>query len=199
MQAEQRARVDKKELEPQARLWQPFTVHGADGDDWKKRRAFAGDRYVVIEDIADGRVVFEVSNWPHIDQGGRLHFEGDPTEIYDDLATAQAMVDGSRRRDSVTGPDRPLRVGDVFAVRGLPAGAQSITEADLVRDVSLAARRAAKAAMYGAAASTVEPEYVEKMAIEGDIPEPDYGSGEFDVRQVAMGKLATMPEGDALV
>jgi len=170
MQGEQRVRVDEGELAPQDRLWQPFTVHGPQGDRQQRRRAFKHDNYVVIEDIEDGRVVFEVSSWPQIDKGGRLHFEGDPYELYEDQATAQAAIDEARRADGVTGSDRPIRIGDVFLVRDLARRSQSIGRAGTIRDISLAARIAAKAALFGAAASTVEEAYVEEMAIER---EPD--------------------------
>lgn len=183
MQGEQRARVEKTELEPRNRLWQPYTVHGPDGEERQPRRAFRDDRYVVVEDIDDDRVVFEISSWPRIDNGGRLHFEGDPEELYDDLTAAQQAIDEARREDGLTGPDRPLRVGDVFVVRDLPNRARSIGEAGTIRDISLAARQAAKAALYGAAASTVQEEYVESMAIEREPGEPPSRGGQFDVRQ----------------
>lgn len=188
MQAEQRAQINKEEFEPQTRLWPPFTVHGETGGLHKKRRPALSDHYVVVEDLQGGRVVFEVSTWPRIDKGGRLHFEGDPFEIYDDLLVAQERINTDRAADGVTGASRRLRVGDVFAVKGLTTNSKSIVEADRVRDVSLAARNAAKAALYGAVASTVEPEYVERMAIEGPIPEPTYEEGEFDVRQISIAK-----------
>lgn len=93
----------------------------------------------MVEDIDDGRVVFEISSWPQVDRGGRLHFEGEPSELYDDLAVAQEVIDEARSTDGVTGSDRPSRVGDVFLVKDLAPGADSITSAGTIRDVSLTA------------------------------------------------------------
>ena len=156
-------------------------------DRLQRRRAFKDDNYVVVEDIDDGRVVFEISSWPQVDRGGRLHFEGEPSELYDDLTVAQEVIDQARAADGVTGSDRPLRVGDVFLVKDLAPGADSITRAGTVRDVSLAARLAAKAALFGAAASTVPEEYVEALAIEREF-EPPSRRGLFDVRQEPKGR-----------
>lgn len=183
MQGEQRARVDRAEFAPQDRLWHPFTVHGSEGEQQQPRRAFRDDKYIVVEDIDDGRVIFEISNWPQVDRGGRLHFEGDPSELYDDLDAAQEAIDDARHADNLTGADRPLRVGDVFAVRDLPRGASSIGQAGTIRDVSLAARLVAKAALFGAAASTVQEDYVAAMEIEREPDERPPGKGQFDVRQ----------------
>ena len=185
MQAEQRAKIDKERFEPREKLWQPFTVHGPDGGQRRKLAVNADDGYMVVEDIADGRVVFEISTWPRLDQDGRLFFVGDPRELYEDLTAAQETIDAARSVKKVTAPDRPLRVGDVFAVRDLPDDADAIGAAGSIWDISLAARNAAKAALYGAAASTVEPEYAEEMAISGDVEQASPESGEYDVRQQA--------------
>lgn len=193
MQGEQRAHVHESELEPQDRLWRPFTVHGREGEKQQPRRAYRDDKYVVVEDIDDGRVVFEISSWPRIDEGGRLYFEGDPAELYDDLISAQRTIDEARKGDGVTGSGRPLRVGDVFVVRGLPKGANSIGQAATIRDVSLAARQAAKAALLGAAASTVQEEYVESMEIELKLGEPVPRRGQFDVRQEPKTRRSALP------
>ncbi len=183
MQAEQRAKISKDQFEPQSKLWQPFTVHGTEGEKRKKRRAFKTDKYVVVEDVDDGRVVLEVSAWPHIDRGGRLVFDGDPYEMYQDLGELQSTVATHRKDDGITGADRPVRIGDVFAVRGLHRNAKSLSKAETVRDISYAARSAAKAALFGAAASTVDPAYAKKMAIDEEPVKPRKGRGEFDVLQ----------------
>jgi hypothetical protein len=183
MQAEQRAKTGKARFEPHERLWQPFTVHGDDGSDWRRFDVTAEDTYVVVEDIEDGRVVFEISRWPRIDHDGRLFFGGDPAEIFDDLDTAQEAINAARAGHEVTAPDRPLRIGDVFAVGGLPDDAEAIGAAMWIRDISLAGRNAAKAALYGAAASTVKPGYADEMAISGEVEESSPESGEYDVRQ----------------
>jgi hypothetical protein len=197
MQAEQRRKIDEDRFDPQETLWHPFTVHGEDGTDHRPLDVDAGDSYVVVEEIEDGRVVFEVSAWPRLDKDGRLVFAGDPTEFYAGLEASQTSIDQARLEAGVTGPERPLRTGDVFAVRGLPAKPEDIATADAIWDVSLAGRNAAKAALYGAAASTVEEEYAREMVISaeyGEEVEAELEPGQFDVRQQSViGKYATLP------
>jgi hypothetical protein len=188
MQAEQRRKIEDDRFEPQDLLWSAATVHGEDGTELRDLDVEATDNYVVIEEIEDGRIVFEVSAWPHLDKDGRLVFAGEPTEFYQLAETAQQEIDLARLGQDVTGAERALRTGDVFAVRGLPAARESIGQADEIWDVSLVARRAAQAALYGAAASTVEEEYAIEMVISeeyDDLPEA-MAEGEFDVRQQAM-------------
>ena len=185
MQAEQRRKIEEDRFDPQDLLWQAFTVHGEDGTDLRPLDVDAGDSYVVVEEIEDGRVVFEVSVWPRLDKDGRLFFEGDPSEFYEGLDAAQATINEARVAQGVTGPERRLRSGDVFAVRSLPDNPESIADADAIWDVSLAGRNAAKAALYGAAASTVEEEYAREMVISAEYEEAptEMEAGEFDVRQ----------------
>ena len=116
----------------------------------------------------------------------RLVFAGDPDEFYEGLETSQAAINQARLAKHVTGPERRLRTGDVFAVRGLPARPDGIGAAAEIWDVSLAARKAAKAALYGAAASTVEEEYAREMVISAEYEEiqPTMEPGQFDVRQM---------------
>jgi hypothetical protein len=184
MQAEQRAKIDKEHFEPQDSLWQPFTVHGDEGGERRPLEVEATDAYVVVEDISDGSVIFEVSQWPRLDRDGRLFFDSDPSELLDDLGTSQGSVDAARADQDVTAPERPLRVGDVLAVRGLPDNPTAIGNGDVIWDISLAGRNAAKAALYGAAASTINPDYEEEMAISGELEEAPPGAGSYDVRQV---------------
>ncbi len=204
MQAEQRRKIDEDRFDPQETLWHPFTVHGEDGTDHRPLEVDAGDAYLVVEEIEDGRVVFEVSAWPRLDKDGRLVFVGDPAEFYADLDAAQTTIDQARLAAGVTGPERPLRTGDVFAVRGLPDRPEDIEAADAIWDISLAGRNAAKAALYGAAASTVEEEYAREMVISAEYGEEQEAAlepGQFDVRQQSViGKYATLPpleEGEA--
>lgn len=186
MQAEQRAKIKEQHFERMEDLWQPFMVHGEGGDVRRKLEIRAEDAYVVVEDIEDGRVVFEMSRWPHVDRDGRLSFEGDPDELFYDMGTAQETINEFREAGDVTAPRRSLRIGDVFAVRGLPEGAKALSEAESIWDISLAARNAAKAALFGAAASTVEPEYAAEMAISGGVEDVPPEPGEYEVLQQAV-------------
>ncbi len=196
MQAEQRRKIEADRFDPQDLLWQAFTVHGEDGTDQQGLDVDADYSYVVVEEIEDGRVVFEVSAWPRLDQDGRLFFEGDPAVFFQDLQSAQATINQARLDDEITGPERPVRAGDVFAVRGLPDPPAdmdapdavwdiSIGDAQSISDISLAGRNAAKAALYGAAASTVEEEYAREMVISAEYEEEQTApeAGQFDVRQ----------------
>ena len=140
MQAEQRRKIEDDRFEPQDLLWSAATVHGEDGTELRDLDVEATDNYVVIEEIEDGRIVFEVSAWPHLDKDGRLVFAGEPTEFYQLAETAQQEIDLARLAQDVTGAERALRTGDVFAVRGLPAARESIGQADEIWDVSLVAR-----------------------------------------------------------
>ena len=200
MQAEQRRKIDEDRFDPQELLWDAFTVHGDDGSDLRHLDVSTDANYVVVEEIEDGRVVFEVSAWPNLDKDGRLVFRGDPTEFYESLDTAQATVDQARLSQEVTGPERRLRAGDVFAVTGLPAGAEKIGAAETIRDISRAARNAAKAALYGAAASTVEEDYAREMVISEEYAEEalePLEKGQFDVSQQSVaGRYEISPPND---
>lgn len=183
MQAEQRARKREDSFEPRDVLWTPYTVHGPEGEQRRLVEVERGDRYVVVDDVADGRVVFEVSRWPRLDADGRLFFDGEPREIVDSAADAQTMIDAARTEAGITGPTRPLRVGDAFLMRGLTSRARTLRRVSFVVDVSAAAREAAKAALYAAAASTVDEGYAERAAVDVGYEEAAPDKGVFDVRQ----------------
>ena len=197
MQAEQRKKIDEDRFDPQEVLWDAFTVHGEDGTDLRHLDIDPNTNYVVIEEIEDGRVVFEVSAWPNLDKDGRLVFQGDPTEFYESLDTAQETINQARLAHGLTGPERRLRSGDVFAVTGLPDAAETIRSTEAIRDISLAARTAAKAALYGAAASTIEEEYAREMVISQEYGEETLEpleKGQYDVRQQSVAdKYESLP------
>ena len=185
MQFEQRAPTSEESFKPSVEVWRPVVILEPDEvEEWLEP---SGDEhYVVVEEIVDGLVRLEVSTWPHLDQDGRLHFEGEPwslAEPVDDLEAAVNQVRGQRLQ---VGANRPLRVGDVFMVTGLEDGATSLGEAATIVDVSAAARSAAKAALYGAVASAVSEEYAREMAVVGPAEVPEE-AGYFDVRQEKLG------------
>lgn len=182
MRVEHRAGKDAAAFEPGSQIWIPYTLHGPEGGRRLAVEVQPGDEYATVDDVADGEVVFDVSPWPRLDADGRLVFDGEPRELVASLAETQAFVDAARRAEGVTGAARPLRVGDAFLVRDLAAGAASLDGATLF-DVSAAARDAAKAALYGAAASTVEDAYASRVAITAAYEEAVPDAGRFDVRQ----------------
>jgi hypothetical protein len=183
---EERAHVSSESFEAQPTLWQPeITIASDQGEQSQLLDLSPGDRYVAVDDLAEGLAVLQASLWPHLDADGRLTFEGDPLGLVTPLERLQRLVDEARAAARQLGADRPIRVGDAFAMRGLSGEEPSIETATRIIDVSAAARDAAKAALYGAAASTVDEEYSEKMALEGEAPAAAHVEGDFDVRQDA--------------
>lgn len=183
METEQRTPKDAAAFEKAEQLWVPYTVHGAQG----KRRVDvapdSSDRYAAVDDLADGMVVLEVSSWPFLDMEGRLYFEDDPTEWIVGRVATQERIDEERKRGRITGSNRPIRVGDAFMLRGLGGGASALEQVQQVIDISAAARNAAKAALFGAAASTVEKKYAVTMAVTEPPVKTEPQPGEFDVGQ----------------
>jgi hypothetical protein len=142
-----------------------------------------GDRYASVDDVADGVVIFSVSEWPRLDREGRLCWTSGPFELVGSEREVQGIVDTARAAAGITAPDRPVRVGDAFLVRGVPDERASLSQASLVLDISAAARDAARAALYGAVASTLPTDDAERMAVTQRYEQPEPDSGYFDVRQ----------------
>jgi len=185
MKLEERASPAVRD-ETAVRRWQPhFTARRAAGPKERSVVLSGDESYVVIDDIRDSRVVLRVSAWPTIDPGGRLKFDTDPWNAVADLSELQAAVNRARTANKQEAPDRPLRVGDVFAMRGLQGAGGGVGRALRIIDVSAAARETAKAALYGAAASTVDEEYADDMSLESVRGDPAVGRGVFDIRQQA--------------
>ena len=186
MRAEQRVTKSPTAFAPHGqRRWIPYTVHGAQGGRRTSVDVQPGDRYVTVDDVADGMVVMEVSAWPILDREGRLYWDTDPVELVMARADAQAVVDAARRDAQISAPDRPLRVGDAFLARDVAETAPSLAGASRVVDISAAAREAAKAALYGAAASTLDRGVAERLTVTARYDQPDPATGYFDVRQTS--------------
>jgi hypothetical protein len=132
-------------------------------------------------------VVFSVSEWPRLDREGRLRWASGPFELVDSEREVQGIVDAARGEAGITAPDRPIRVGDAFLVRGVPDERGSLSRASLVLDISAAARDAARAALYGAVASTLHTDVAEKLAVTQRYEQPEPAAGYFDVRQRGAG------------
>ena len=122
--------------------------------------------YVVVDDILENSVSLVLAHWPEIDREGRLHFPGLPLSLGTDRGTLERYL--ARYRRPREHRDRPLRIGDVFALR-LQAGALDQVANELeeqrrlepfldperwivppVYDVTADARDEAKVAFYSA-------------------------------------------------
>lgn len=184
MQPEERAAKALDAFEPRqdARPWVPYTVHGPDDSDRRPVDVREGDHYLSVDDVADGFVVVEVSSWPLLDREGRLWWKDDPYEFVTPLPQMQAVVDDARRTAGIIAPDRPIRVGDAFLSRGLTRRHRYLTRV-LVVDISAAAREAAKTALYGAVASTLDRDQARRLTVTQRYQEAAPDAGYFDVRQ----------------
>lgn len=196
MQVEQRS--VETDLSPSAEMWIPELNRGPE-DPARPLQVSDRLRYVVVDDIVEGRVALEISEWPTLDADGRLFFHDMGEEEVTSTAALQELVDEMRSSTGQYAPDRELRIGDTFAVADLQIdGVEEITASELW-DISSAARRAAKAAMYGAVASTVDANYETEMAISDaalDVPEAE---GVYDVRQEGViSKMAPHAEEEEL-
>jgi hypothetical protein len=107
-------------------LWAPDVPLSNDGIDSMLRRlpADVEDRYAAVDDIGSGVIVLRISRWPKVDRWGRLVFSRNarfPVSVHAVLSAFQARVDEMRTGHSQAAPDRELRVGDVFLLRGMTA------------------------------------------------------------------------------
>ena len=117
------------------------------------------DVYGVIDDIADGLVKLHASPWPSVDRAGRLAF-GSPEERESAVFDADALqeaVDRFRSRSQQPGADRPLRLGDVFLIRGYGDvfAPRAPSDWEVISDITRVARDAARVAFYSAIAPTL--------------------------------------------
>jgi hypothetical protein len=137
--------------------------------------------YLVIDEIVGASLGLVLSDWPGVDEQGRLCFGGAPRMLGADREALQSFV--SEHRLPAALAQRPLRIGDAFAVRVIrdalaevsdELAAQTRLEPLLlpsqwieppVYDVSADAREAAKAAFYAAVTPTLTPEEAAEFAI----------------------------------
>ena len=156
--------------------WAPPGLAGGESDD---------RRYVVVDEILGSVVGLAVSPWPSVDAEGRLRFRiGDVRMLAADRAELQGFLAEHRLPADLR--ERPLRIGDAFAVSVRPgvleevageSAAQPRLEAPLapaswmlapVHDISAEAREATKVAFYASVAPTMEPEEAALLtALEG--------------------------------
>lgn len=82
-------------------------------------------RYVVVDEVLEGSVTLAVTRWPELDRRGRLRFgRTPPLSVGVDQATLVRVLASrviAEESSTVASPtvvaERPVRVGDVFAVR----------------------------------------------------------------------------------
>jgi hypothetical protein len=188
VQVQQRVPKAAEAFEPVDQDWVPYIVHGARAGRRTRVAVQPGDCYASVDDVADGVVVFSVSEWPRLDREGRLCWTSGPFELVGSEREVQEIVNAARVEARITAPDRPIRVGDAFLVRGLRDERASLSRASLVLDISAAARDAARAALYGAVASTLPTDDAKRMAVTQPYEQPEPAEGHFDVRQRRVGE-----------
>ena len=125
--------------------------------------------YVVVDEIVGTSVGLALSPWPTLDEQGRLRFSDEtPKTLGADLAALETFLAHHRLPRELAA--RPLRIGDVFAVRTIESALAPVEE-ELARprrlepllapeawiqppvdDVTADAREAAKRSFYAAVA-----------------------------------------------
>jgi hypothetical protein len=153
------------------RLWQPPSLDALD---------FARFSYLVVDEIVGGSLGLVLSDWPEVDEQGRLRFGGTATMLGADREALQSFLDEHRLPTDLA--QRPVRTGDAFAARVIPGAlaelsdelaAQTRLEPLLrpaewieppVYDVSADAREAAKASFYAAVAPILTPGKAAELA-----------------------------------
>jgi hypothetical protein len=132
--------------------------------------------YVVVDEIVGEVADLSVSAWPEVDERGRLRFaEGGRLSVR--AGTEQLRRYLARTDFRTTAPARPVRTGDVYAVRvrrrkleslggRRAAGAPRPPSAWMIPpvwDIAAAARDKAKEAFYAAVTPTLTPQQAAAM------------------------------------
>jgi hypothetical protein len=130
-------------------LWEPRVV-GVD-EQPIEFEPDAADRYTVVDEIIGGDVRLAVAPWPHQDDDGRLRFEDGGSEPHE-YSRAELQGELDRHRAAEGQLVRPLRIGDVFLVRGFG----DLADWRRVLDVTGASRQAAKRAGLRAVAQPAD-------------------------------------------
>lgn len=90
-----------------AELWRPEALARS-----RRRRGYL---YLVVDDILEESVSLVLSEWPVVDGKGRLRFPERPFTLGANRQSLEEYL--ARHRRPRANRDRPLRIGDVFAVR----------------------------------------------------------------------------------
>jgi hypothetical protein len=137
------------------RLWRPEETPLARQD----QPPHESDRYVVVDRIDGDVVTLAVAPWPAIDPAtGRLRFDGPGERTVRTVARRPLQARIDRARADLPDTDRPVRVSDVYLVRGMTRGP---ARWELVFDVTRAGRFAAKAALLATVAPAPATEELE--------------------------------------
>jgi hypothetical protein len=151
---------------PHARPWHPRLPHPLKGSGsplagHARRSAGIANvaelSYITVDEVGEGIVTLLVSEWPEVDERGRLRFSGAaPVSVDVGEARLTAYLANARLPERLR--DRPLREGDAFAAltaigRRAPGPRRPISDwlKAPVYDVTADARDAAKAAYLTAA------------------------------------------------
>ena len=151
---------------PRARPWHPRLPHPLKGRGSPlaghvRRAAGIADvtelSYITVDEVGEGVVTLLISDWPDVDERGRLRFSGAaPVSVDVDETRLAAYLVQVRLPERLRA--RPLREGDAFAARTTvrrraPAPGQPVSGwlKAPVYDVTADARDAAKAAYLTAA------------------------------------------------
>lgn len=167
-------------MSPRRRKWLPSAPEPPPFEEWEHwHPEEIGDEpsalsYIVVDDLADGTCVLSVSEWPRVDDQGRVRFRLDerPHLV---RADARRFAAHLRKHGAGGWRGREVRVGDVVAARTrteLLAEPESEQEADALRggpppsldwleapvyDATAAAREAAKVALFSAVSPVLDP------------------------------------------
>jgi len=130
----------------------------------RRRKDVSSLAYVVVDEIESGLAGLTVTPWPTLDRWGRLHFDLAHSRLVGVRASLLLTFLGKHRTPRRVAR-RPLRMGDVFAVRirePLPPegelGEPASWMVPPITDLSSDAREAAKLAFFSAVAPTLNPE-----------------------------------------
>jgi len=141
---------DERTATELAGLWQPRFLRVDDGE--IEFVPSPDDAYVVVDEMIGEQVRLAVTRWPGVDEGGRLRFEETGSEpVGVERGALQTELD--RRRGDEGQLPRPLRIGDVFLVRGF---GEDPSRWQRALDITAQARRAASRAGIRAVAQVVE-------------------------------------------
>ena len=142
---------------------------GEEGVDWTASLG-PGTWYVAVDEYVGGSIGLVVTPWPEVDRAGRQIFSDDMRVVWFAAEQLQPVVD--QLHAAVAQEQRPIRIGDVFAVTGAP---EDIASWATARDVTKDARRAAKVATFATAAGTVPREQAEELGLMNEDEVVDLG------------------------
>lgn len=149
------------------------------------------DFYVVVDEMDEFSCRLTVDRWPDTDEDGRLVFDDEWMLLRTvEVTVLHGFVTDARRRTQELVPDRPLRIGDVFAmwwgtfadeVLDLPrpdtydrAAAPDRRTPDIeLLDVTADARQITNAAAEAAASPVLTSDDMDRLDLHGPVPKAD--------------------------